>query len=105
MRNDEEFEDLAESDTKSTRSVFSGNLRNSRELSENFDGLFYFPKNIFIWPVKLIQFSKFQLEKLRSGRHVLRGELAVGADARAPRVHHGEAQDRRERASEPSANF
>ena len=36
-RNDEELKDLDESDTKST--VFSGNLRNCRKTSENFNGL------------------------------------------------------------------
>ena len=46
-RNDKELKDLDESDRKST--VFSGNLRNFREISENFDGLFDFPIKICIW--------------------------------------------------------
>ena len=49
-RNDKELKYLDESDTKST--VFSGNdgyLRNFQEMSENFNGLFHFPINIFLW--------------------------------------------------------
>ena len=34
-RNENDFKDFDESDTKST--VFSGNLRNFREISHNFD--------------------------------------------------------------------
>ena len=56
-RNDKEFKDFDESDTKST--VFSGNLRNSNFLKrtfnflQNFDGLFYFPIKIFIWSLAM----------------------------------------------------
>jgi hypothetical protein len=40
-RNDKEFKDFDESDTKST--VSSGNLRKFLEILQTFDGLFYFP--------------------------------------------------------------
>ena len=51
-RNDKELKDLDESDTKST--VFSGNLRNVREISQNFD---YFIFHNFLVLIIFYNFS------------------------------------------------